>query len=40
MYAACASQPDCVSIGRDGSHSGPDRRSKTRKVATLPHGNL
>ena len=40
MYAACAPQADCCSIGRDGSHSGPERRSMTRKVATVAHGNL
>jgi len=34
MNAACTSQSDCPSSGRDGSHSGPDRRSTTRKVAT------
>ena len=42
MKAACAGQSDCSSSGRDRSHSGPERRSTTRNIATLaflPHGS-
>ena len=35
MNAACPSHPDCSSIGRSGSHSGPDRRSVTRNIAIV-----
>ena len=30
MKAACAGHPDCSSIGTDGSHWGPARRSTTK----------
>jgi hypothetical protein len=35
MKDAWAGQSDCSSIGRDASHSGPERRSTTWNIATL-----
>jgi Ribosomal RNA adenine dimethylase len=32
IKAAWSVQPDCCSIGRDGSHAGPDRRSTTWNI--------
>jgi hypothetical protein len=34
MNEACAGQSDWDSMGREASHSGPDRRSTTRNIAT------